>query len=446
MIASRSLLAGTILFSLALPLPHAQSPAPLQDVIIPPGASVYLNTNDTRFVGSAGELVFVVDGHLLVNDFIVGDGAHIRVVGTHPLRVEALGKVIISGDIELPGFDAKNVSGIATAAFPEPGAPGGPGGGSGGDASALIDGSTPKGDRGVPGLGQRGGGGRGGETGYGGRGSRFQTQLADPMVRRGAGGAGGRFGPNAAATTPSSLSLTGLSAQDGGEGSSLATGAIFGLVPRGGRVGLSAFRDEDPDNDFWGVGLHPVTGELVVGELSGMGAGAGGGGGGDSVRSTVFPHPNFQNKTDDKGGAGGGGAGAIYISARGRIQLFNDATGVQGTITANGGKGANGQLVVFGAQFFVKSGGGGGGGSGGHIVLESGTEIDLGSGGEVLQARGGLGGVATQAGGVGRGGEGGPGVIQLHAPGGLQNIRSVLPLNEASVPAPATLLSRPGLR
>ena len=111
-----------------------------------------------------------------------------------------------------------------------------------------------------------------------------------------------------------------------------------------------------------------------------------------------------------------------------------------------GGAGANGQLVIFGSSFFVKSGGGGGGGSGGHIVLESETEIDLGAGMEVLEARGGPGGQATQAGGVGRGGEGGPGIIQLHAPGGLRNIHSALPLNEAAVPAPAVLLPRANLR
>ena len=440
------LFAGSALLTLALPLAHAQSGDSPPNLIIEPGASIYLDTTSMLLVGSEGELIPVVNGHLLVNDFIVGDGAHIRVVGLFPLRIEALGDVRISGDIELPGYDAKNVSGVATASFPEPGAPGGPGGGRGGNASALTTSSTPKGGRGVAGPSQRGGGGGGGETGYGGPVSPFQAQFADPMLRRGAGGAGGLFGPGAIATTPLGFSLMGLVAEQGGEGSGVATGAIFGLIPRGGVVGLSPFRDDDPRNDFWGVRLKPITGELVVGELSGLGGGAGGGGGGDSVRSAVFPHPGFKNNTDDKGGAGGGGAGAIHIHALGRIQLFNEVTRVHGRISANGGNGARGQLVMFGMQYFVKSGGGGGGGSGGHIVLESETEIDLGASAEVLQARGGAGGDATQADNVGRGGEGGPGIIQLHAPGGLQNIRSGLPLNEASVPAPVVLLSRPGLR
>jgi len=446
MISSKRLLAGTALLSLALPAAHAQSFGPLPDVIIPAGASVYLNTPGTTLVGSQGELVHLTNGHLLVNDFIVGDGAQIMVVGADPLRIVALGEVKISGDIELPGFDAKDVAGVATAGFPEPGAPGGPGGGRGGTASLLLDASTPKGCRGVAGLGLRGGGGGGGETGYGGPAPPFSAQFGDPMLRRGAGGGGGVFGPSAVATTPPGFSTTGLAVQPGGEGGPLASGAIFGLVPRGGSIGLSPFRDDNPRNDFWGVRLDPVTGELVVGELSGLGAGAGGGGGGDSVRSTVFPHPNFQNKTDDKGGAGGGGAGAIHIFARDRIQLFNEVTGVQGSITANGGDGGRGQLVIFGMQFFVPCGGGGGGGSGGHIVLESNTGIDLGAGAEALQARGGAGGDPTQGDYVGRGGEGGPGIIQLHTPGGLRNIRSVLPLNEVAVPAPVVLLSRPDLR
>ena len=242
------------------------------------------------------------------------------------------------------------------------------------------------------------GGGRGGETGYG-KSPTVPAQNSDPRFRRGAGGAGGIFGPDASATTPASLSAIGLVALPGADGSPDALGALLGLVPIGGTVGSSPFQDGDPTNDFWGVALDQ-TGSMILGEISRLRAGAGGGAGGDSVRSAVFPHPAFAPNTDDKGGPGGGGGGALHLRSRGRVRLFNGATGVHGSILANGGDGARGQLIQYQGNFFTKCGPGGGGGSGGHVVIETLTSIDFGSGQEAIQARGGAGGPATQGLGV----------------------------------------------
>lgn len=433
MIAFAQLLAHAVLAT-AAPAPMVGVAPPLPpDFVIEAGQNFVLDTDNAITFDGTGQLHSLVNGRLFVNDFIIADDAELLVRGAQPLRIRALGKVTISGLLDLSGDHGKDVAGVGTAVFPEPGAIGGPGGGRGGFASIEQTKSTPSGNKGFGPWMLRSGGG-GGESGYGG------TQNSSPANRRGAGGAGGTFGPDASGTVPPNFSATGLAAQPGSDGSPQATGAMSGIVPRGGKLGRSPFRDGNPNNDFWGVGLDGQSQEMIVGELPHLWAGSGGGGGGDSVRSQVFPHPNFSSITDDKGAAGGGGGGSLYLRARKQVRLFNPMTGAQGSIRANGGDGARGQLVLFLGNFFTPSGAGGGGGSGGHIVIESKDSIRLGSNAEALQARGGAGGQQTQSGGIGAGGDGGPGVIQLHAPGGLQNITAGIPLNAASVPAPKILL------
>ncbi|MBI4654124.1 MAG: hypothetical protein HY752_03925 [Nitrospirae bacterium] len=101
--------------------------------------------------------------------------------------------------------------------------------------------------------------------------------------------------------------------------------------------------------------------------------GSGGGGGAGSKRSSC----------PFSGGGGGGGGGAILIASSGTIR-------VTGSITANAGKGGNGDGGGCA--------GGGGGGSGGAIKLMAGT-ID---GNGTISASGGVGG--TYFGGAGGGG------------------------------------------
>ncbi|MFT5284835.1 MAG: hypothetical protein ACI8TQ_000994 [Planctomycetota bacterium] len=424
------------------------SPLSAQDIVIPPGVTVVVDTTFSFLQSTTGELVKVTNGHVALESFVLGDGAVLELRGPNPFRMLARKQIDIFGRIDAKGYNAQDVKGVFTAMLPEPGAPGNLGSGAGGTASASQTSSTAAGGQGFQAFATTGGG-HGGESGYGANpssSSLSQVQNSNPKYRRGAGGGGGTFGPDATGSTAAGVSSKGLVAMPGGNGSTFAFGALGSPFPMGGAIGQSPFQDFDSENDYWGVRFDRATGQLVVGELPGLTAGAGGGGGGDSIRSFTFPNPNFSSATEDKGAGGGGGGGALHLRAIGRINMFNQLTGAQGSIHANGGDGGNGQLIQFLNNFFVRSGGGGGGGSGGHIVLESSTGIDLGVGAQILEARGGFGGQSTSPATVGFGGQGGPGVIQLHSPGGKHSIKSALPLKRVGVPDPKVLLPRHGLK
>lgn len=177
----------------------------------------------------------------------------------------------------------------------------------------------------------------------------------------------------------------------------------------------------------------------VHGELDEMTAGAGG----DAVPSAVFPPAVWTSALDEKGGPGGGGGGALRVWAIGRITF-----GQNGEVRANGGSGATGENASFLNHV---------GGSGGHVVLESGTQIDFSDGGHnaprtFVSAAGGplVTGPPTSGGNVSFGGPGGPGLIQLHVPNPRQPAspalsQIVLPAVPASVedltsPAPWVLV------
>jgi hypothetical protein len=211
--------------------------------------------------------------------------------------------------------------------------------------------------------------------------------------------------------------------------------------------------DGDPTNDFWGILFDPATGLTQPGELLRPWAGAGGGGGGDAswVITGSWPPP-WNPGGDEKGAGGGGGGGSVTILSLGTIQV-----GPSGVLRARGGTGGGGENT----NFIDRVGGGSGGGSGGHVILHSASKIDLstagGAGGVALLATGGEGGAGKfNTGGAtlgpsgnkeqlphndacppgyptagpnackghvdGAGGDGGPGIVQLHAPGGPANI------------------------
>ncbi|MBL8692560.1 MAG: FG-GAP repeat protein [Planctomycetes bacterium] len=169
-----------------------------------------------------------------------------------------------------------------------------------------------------------------------------------------------------------------------------------------------------------------TTGDLVVlmgrgnnltGEIMTPLGGQGGGGGGNAIGSTTILNPNF-GAVDKKGAGGGGGGGVLQIQALGKVS-------VGGTISASGGNGAAGENTIF----LDRIGGGSGGGSGGTIIIQSGDSIDTfigGTSGTIL-SRGGRRGGGAQGGqqdplppttslGLGHGGRGGKGLVQLHAP------------------------------
>ena len=401
----------------------------------------------------------IINGRFDVRDLTIETGGKLQFRGPNPMVINATGNVVINGEILLLGAAAKDVSGVFTATFPEPGAPGSLGGGDGGDASVNMTASTPRGNNGNGGKNFLALGGQGGESGFGADPSgKPNPQKSHPHFRRGGAGGGGAFGPNQNYNDPLKFpppivvppDSLGTNALIGGTGDAdtsptgfFSTGAISGIpIPAGGNPGPLPFTDGDSTNDFFGVQFNPTPppgGQILIrGELDGIFAGAGGGGGGDSVRSKSFPNPGFKNASEDKGGAGGGGAGGLLIRSLGDVTF-----GPLGRIVAAGGGGARGQLIVFNNNFFVKSGASGGGGSGGHIIIESAGTIDLGTGLEVISARGGLGGLGGKPAknlNNARGGHGGPGVVQLHAPNGVADILTTQTLITAVVPVPHVLL------
>jgi len=155
-------------------------------------------------------------------------------------------------------------------------------------------------------------------------------------------------------------------------------------------------------------------GDNHAGELEKLRGGCGGGAGGNSINSQWLHNPNAPS--GDKAGAGGGGGGGVLeIYCWGPVKLS------QGSLRSNGGHGGAGQSTIG----FDHIGGGGGGGSGGLIRVQSATSIDARD--ATIQARGGARGVGAYgsvkdptipngAPGLGHGGRGGKGVIQLHAP------------------------------
>ncbi|HZI64793.1 MAG TPA: hypothetical protein VFE44_08430, partial [Thermoanaerobaculia bacterium] len=233
-----------------------------------------------------------------------------------------------------------------------------------------------------------------------------------------------------------------------------ANGALTGAAgPFGGRPGPRPFTDGDPSNGFWGYGVVPQSGAVVVGELDRPWAGAGGGAGGNAsfvYGGGSWPPPVFSPDGDEKGSGGGGGGGSLQIAALGDIVF-----GQKGLIVCRGGHGGGGENTLF----LNRVGGASGGGSGGHVILQCAGVIDLSlslgasttagqqaggilaTGGQGGAGKNDLGGAFVSAAGQfetvpvldgcpegyptagsnscrghvdGAGGDGGPGIIQLH--------------------------------
>lgn len=429
------------------------------DLVIPSMQDSIFNTFSQSFVGGPNGLPTAVqvaeNGVLHVRDLTLEAGARWRVVGPNPVTILASGNVRIDGALVANGGAAAPIFTLNTTNLPTPGAAGVAGGGTGGTGSFLTTRSTPRGGAGRGGINSAvGGGGGGGESGI------ATTTSNSGENRRPGGGGGGVFGPDTLLVGGcADERYIGLNAETGHLGASTAQGAITNMSPpQGGVTGPGPFVDSMDDNDFWGSMLFaPGTPNqaMVLGELDRPWAGAGGGAGGDATNYSAaigYPDPNFPLNREDKGAGGGGGGGSITILALGTISF-----GPDGRIEANGGTGAGGENT----NFVNRVGGGSGGGSGGHVILQSGTAIDFS---EVpvpmtdcpinfsclaISALGGQGGAgANNAGGfdpnngtsgnpvvdskpamtnsmgspcpssprICAGGDGGPGVVQLHAP------------------------------
>ncbi len=172
--------------------------------------------------------------------------------------------------------------------------------------------------------------------------------------------------------------------------------------------------------------VNPVTGDLVIlmgrgpttqGEIVTPLGGQGGGGGGNAIGATTISSPLYGNQ-DKKGAGGGGGGGVIEIFSLGLAQYG-------GVIDASGGDGGAGENTIF----LDRIGGGSGGGAGGSVRVESATQVDtfVGNVSGSFLARGGRRGPGqdqsqqdpappTSAVGLGHGGRGGKGLVQIHSP------------------------------
>ncbi len=161
--------------------------------------------------------------------------------------------------------------------------------------------------------------------------------------------------------------LVGMDGEPGFTGCPDSTGAVSGSGPaQGGVRGPSPFTDEREDNDFLGT-LLTSSGEQILGELTGVIAGSGGGGGGDASRTATFPQTPFNPTGDEKGSGGGGGAGGLLVLAIGNIELLGDgelsANGGDGgggentiffdRIGGGSGGGSGGHIVLSSASAII---------------------------------------------------------------------------------------------
>lgn len=444
------------------------------DFEVPAGIDFVFDTTSQAMTGGPNFLpttvVTAVGGVVNVRNMRIGDGAVLKFIGPNPVTILVSGKLEIFGRIEVTGNSSIGVVNLNSTNIPEPGAAGQCGGGDGGDGSPLTNSSSPQGARGQGPFGIADTGGEGGETGAGG---------GSTSSRRPGGGGGGVFGRDQLdpVTGQQDESQIGLNAEDGFPGSSAAFGALDPAAmispPRGGVHAPSPFIDGIASNDFWGLRVNATTQTVEKGELNNPFAGSGGGGGGDAANITStgqFPVVPFNTGGDEKGGGGGGGGGALTILTIGDIYF-----GPLGRITVRGGTGGGGENTGG----IDRVGGGSGGGAGGHLILQTASVIDLrdslaGVGTPKIQpaaldARGGQGGAG--AGNVGgatagakgslettpskdacpdsslgclgnrvcAGGDGGPGIIQLHTPTGAAGIlvpTSGQPMATVSTPLP----------
>jgi hypothetical protein len=353
-----------------------------------------------------------VGGQIDVKDFIVDSGATFEIRGPNPCVIRASGRVDINGRIFLRGANSRGVVSYSTANLPENGATGNAGGGRGGTGSPLATQSDPKGESGFGAFGLINGGGRGGESsvstasgrpGGGGGGSfavdqpRFisATQLNQACPEQSIIGLDAEDGSNGQAGVTGALS--GVAPPKGGLKGPRPFTNLNPVDP------VTAALDDDTGaptsalfhiDDFWGSLLIGQT--IIKGELANPWAGAGGGAGGDVVASTSFPATPFNPATDKKGAGGGGGGGSLTILCLGNIKF-----GSAGRIDASGGTGGGGENT----SGVNRIGGGSGGGSGGHVVLQAGNNIDF-----ALCVPGvATSNYSTGAGIFARGGEGGEG-------------------------------------
>ncbi len=401
----------------------------------PPGS-------DTDWIIPAGVTVLLAGSDIRVHDLVIESGATLRLAPhrTHevdpfflfplpssPLHVRASGTIRIDGTLDVSGYSAIDVT-LASALnrrnIGGPETAGGQKGGTGNPrdwtyCAAGYDGGF---DRGELAFGN--GRGRGGESGVG--------TANSTSCRPGGGGGGALAADQPVHPDPNDAANVGRIAQAGRDGGASAFGAVSLLSPPpGGSPGASAFVDGVATNDFFGSRRDPITQAITVGELLAPMAGSGGGGGGNHIRGSTFPPAEPWNPHDGSQHAGGGGGAGGGLAI---LESVFIVLGPNGRIVCNGGDGASGENTNGNNRI----GGGGGGGSGGMILMQA-RRVDLRqASANAITALGGRGGRGADNvfGATCGGGNGGPGLIQIHVPNELTNLALPQNLTLADITAP----------
>ena len=355
-----------------------------------PAGTYFIDTNmntifDDQGMGFFSSMPGFVPGVFNLSGLEVPAGINLRASGDNPLIIKVLGEAIISGGIDVSGFDGGQADFTDLQnPLPGPGGSGGPGGGAGGDGG-IDDGTTAE---------------------HGGDGA-FPPGLPDDLIADPPFGGGGQGGP-----LPPNLTLPAR----GGETLSITCGAGDSCIPGSGGGGAYAVDGEDGSggqgedgaggldfgSDFF---LHPITGAPLK-----IGGGGGGAGGGNSEIPGDPPAPMAEHSP---GTGGGGGGGFLQISVEG--PLFVAFTAV---ILSEGGD-------AF--QAAARGGNGAAGAGGGILIQGSGLLIfETGPAGEAptISVQGGAANLAptnmTYAGnGLSNGGDGGSGRIRIESPIGI---------------------------
>lgn len=279
----------------------------------------------------------VVNGVIDVRNFTINQNSSLTVLGPNPLKVFASGIVNIQGSLMVRGSNNKGVATLNTTCIPEVGADGNAGGGKGGSGSYLTTQSTPKGEDGRGAFDAQGLGGGGGHSGFkssadtlrrpgGGGGGRFgpdvmeviRTTCPDQSVI----GMDAENGFPGHPTASDAILGSGTKPQGGARGpqpfgDADASNDFYGLKVVSGSS--QVIRGELPQpwagagGGGGGDSIQSTTFPSVPFSCSGDEKGAGGGGGGGCVviyaLGDIILGP--KGKIDVTGGAGGGGENSL---------------------------------------------------------------------------------------------------------------------------------------
>jgi len=329
------------------------------DWMVPEGADVILNTLSDTIVGGEDFIPetsqAVINGVVDVRNFWVPETSTLIIQGPNPCTILASGWVKVEGEISVRGTDSPGVIQFNNTSTPEEGAPGQAGGGDGGDGSYLTNQSTPRGGRGNGAFNAANGGGQGGETSYantgkndrrgsGGGGGRFGPDIMYDFN-----------GELALCHTLVGLDAEpGAPGGPGGLGAESQSERA-----QGGEIGPGPFVDESSSNDFYGRMLtasgEVVLGELprVWG-----GSGGGGGGDAVNSDSFPLVPWNPQGDEKGCGGGGGGGGLRILAVGPIDVGRDDGLAGIPGSIAVDGGDGGAGENTNYFDRVGGGSGGG----------------------------------------------------------------------------------------